>query len=66
MMQLGPGPPHLPQVFLLLRGGSIKNFKVIEEKAKKVQILNIQKLNISISINMQLTHRKNAKNKITI
>jgi len=63
MTQLGPGPPHLPQVFLLLGGGSIKNFKVIEEKAKKVQILNIQKLNISISINMQLTHRKNAKKK---
>jgi hypothetical protein len=33
MTLLGPGPPHLPQVFLLLGGGDIKNFKkLFEEK----------------------------------
>jgi len=45
MTLLGPGPPHLPQVFLLLGGGDIKNFKNFLKK-KSVQILNNMK-NIS-------------------
>ena len=42
MTLLGPGPPHLPQVFLLLGGGDIKNFKNFLKK-KSVQVLNNMK-----------------------
>ena len=55
MTLLGPGPPHLPQVFLLLGGGDIKNFKNFLKK-KSVQILNNMK-NISKKY-LYLTHSK--------